>query len=80
MANAVKRGKPSSFLSRAARIAAASHMFGSNRVGGIATMMFVALFAFGGQMFGWEDDGGRIQLALVAAYLFGIIGGFKVKN
>jgi len=49
-------------------------------VGGIATMMFVALFAFGGKMFGWEDDGGRIQLALVAAYLFGIIGGFKVKN
>ncbi len=49
-------------------------------MGGIATMMFVALFAFGGKIFGWEDEGGRIQLALVAAYLFGIIGGFKVKS
>jgi hypothetical protein len=49
-------------------------------MGGIATMMFVALFAFGGRMFGWEDEGGRIQLALAAAYILGIIGGFKVKN
>jgi len=49
-------------------------------VGGIATMMFVTLFAFGGKMFGWEDEGGQVQLALVAAYIFGIIGGFKVKN
>lgn len=43
-------------------------------------MMFVALFAFGNQLFGWDDEGGRIQLALFAAYLFGIIGGYKVKN
>lgn len=46
---------------------------------GLAMVMFIALFAFGNQFMGWEDPGGRIQLALVSAFLFGIICGYRVK-
>jgi len=47
---------------------------------GLAMMMFIALFAFGGQYFGWSDSGGRIQLALFSAYIFGIICGYRVEE
>ena len=47
---------------------------------GIAMIMFIALFAFGDQWFGWTDGGGRIQLALFSAFLFGIICGYRVKS
>ena len=46
----------------------------------IALTMFVSLFAFGASYFGWEDPGGKVQLALFAAFLFGIICGYKVKT
>lgn len=48
-------------------------------MGGIATMMFVALFAFGSQMMGWDDADGKIRLAIFAAYVFGIIGGYRAR-
>jgi hypothetical protein len=32
------------------------------------------------QYFGWEDAGGRVQLALFSAFLFGIICGYRVKK
>ena len=47
---------------------------------GLAMIMFIALFAFGGQCFGWSDPGGRVQLALFSAYEFGIICGYRVKG
>ncbi|MBR0551311.1 hypothetical protein [Stakelama marina] len=46
----------------------------------LAMVMFVSLFAFGGDFFGWSDPHGRIQLALVATFVFGIICGFKAKG
>jgi len=46
----------------------------------LAMLMFVTLATFGAQLFGWEDAGGRIQLALFSAFIFGIICGFKVKG
>jgi hypothetical protein len=46
---------------------------------GLAMVLFIALFAFGGQYFGWEDAGGHIQLALFSAFVFGIICGYRVK-
>ena len=46
----------------------------------LATIMFIALFAFGGQYFGWSDPSGHVQLALFSAYIFGIIGGYRVKG
>jgi hypothetical protein len=46
----------------------------------LAMVMFVALFAFGREMFGWIDPTGHVQLALVSAFVFGTICGFKVKD
>ena len=47
---------------------------------GLAMVMFIALFAFGSSYFGWEDVGGRVSLALFAAYIFGVICGYRVNK
>ncbi|MGJ3649985.1 hypothetical protein ACLB0R_16130 [Sphingomonas sp. GlSt437] len=47
---------------------------------GLALALFIALFAFGQQYFGWEDTQGRIQLALFSCFVFGIICGLKAKG
>jgi hypothetical protein len=49
-------------------------------VGGIAIAMFVALVGFGGNYFGWSDPDGKVQLALITAFILGIIGGFKARG
>ena len=49
-------------------------------VGGIAIAMFVALVGWGGKYFGWSDPEGKVQLALVTAFILGIIGGFKARG
>jgi hypothetical protein len=49
-------------------------------VGGIAIAMFVALVGFGGKYFGWSDPGGKVQLALVTAFILGIIGRLQVAR
>jgi uncharacterized membrane protein YjjB (DUF3815 family) len=49
-------------------------------VGGIAIAMFVALVGWGGRYFGWVDPDGKVQLALVTAFILGIIGGFKARG
>lgn len=46
----------------------------------LAMMMFVALFAFGAQYFGWSDPGGKVQLALFSAFIFGTIAGYRAKD
>lgn len=46
----------------------------------LAMILFIALFAYGGQYFGWTDPGGWIQLSLASSFLFGIICGFRVKD
>ena len=48
--------------------------------GGVAIAMFIALVGWGGRYFGWDDPDGRIQLALVTAFILGIIGGYKAKG
>ncbi len=47
---------------------------------GLAMTMFVALFAFGGQYFGWSDPKGWVQLSLASTFVFGIICGYRVKG
>ncbi|VVT12905.1 conserved hypothetical protein [Sphingomonas sp. EC-HK361] len=47
---------------------------------GLAMVMFIALFAFGDQYFGWDDPGGHIQLALFATFVFGIVCGYRAKG
>jgi hypothetical protein len=47
---------------------------------GIAAMMFVALFGWGQDYFHWSDPSGRVQLALFASFILGIICGYKTKQ
>jgi len=49
-------------------------------VGGIAIVMFIALVGWGSKYFGWSDPDGHVQLALVTAFILGIIGGFKARG
>jgi len=47
---------------------------------GIAIVMFVALFGWGSNYFGWSDPDGKIQLALATSFILGIIGGYRAKG
>jgi|JRYG01.1.fsa_nt_gb hypothetical protein len=46
----------------------------------LAIAMFVCLFAFGRQIFGWTDHHGNVQIALVAAFLFGILSTWRTSR
>ena len=46
----------------------------------LAIAMFVALFGWGGQYFGWSDPTGRVQLALFTSFILGVISGYKNKG
>ena len=47
---------------------------------GLASAMFIALFAWGSRYFGWEDPDGKIQMALFTTFILGIICGYKTKS
>jgi hypothetical protein len=47
---------------------------------GLAMVLFITLFAFGQQYFGWTDVGGWVQISLITSFIFGIICGFRVKG
>ena len=49
-------------------------------VAGLAIAMFIALFGWGGSYFGWSDSSGKIQLALVTAFILGIVASYKSKG
>jgi len=49
-------------------------------MGMLALAMFIALFGWGHEMFQWSDPDGQVQLALFAAFLFGIICGYRVNQ
>jgi uncharacterized membrane protein YjjB (DUF3815 family) len=46
----------------------------------LAVAMFVALFGWGAQYFGWHDPSGKVQLALFTAFILGVIAGYKNKG
>jgi len=46
----------------------------------LALAMFVSLFAWGAQYFGWSDPVGKVQLALFTSFILGIICGYKNNN
>ncbi len=46
----------------------------------IAASMFVAMFAWGSQYFGWSDPDGKVQLALFTAFVLGSVCGYKTKG
>jgi hypothetical protein len=43
----------------------------------LALAMFVSLFAWGAQYFGWSDPVGKVQLALFTSFILGVICGYK---
>ena len=47
---------------------------------GLALVMFIALFGWGAQYFGWQDPNGKIQLALFTTFILGMICGYKNKG
>lgn len=47
---------------------------------GLVVILFIGLVAFGGDYFGWSETGGHVQIALVIAFVFGTICGFKFKD
>ena len=47
---------------------------------GIAMVLFIALFAFGSNYFGWDDPAGKVSLSLFASFVFGIICGYRVNK
>ena len=46
----------------------------------LALAMFIALFGWGANYFGWHDPTGKVQLALFTSFILGAICGFKSKS
>ena len=46
----------------------------------IAAAMFIALFGWGADYFGWDDTNGKIQLALATTFILGAICGYKSRS
>lgn len=46
----------------------------------IAIVMFVALFGWGAEYFGWQDASGKVQLALVTSFILGAVASYKARG
>jgi hypothetical protein len=53
---------------------------GEKRMVWLALAMFVSLFAWGAQYFGWQDPMGKVQLALFTSFILGMICGYKNQS
>lgn len=49
-------------------------------VAGLALAMFIALFAWGENYFGWSDPGGKVQLAMFTSFILGIVASYKSRG
>lgn len=47
---------------------------------GLAIAIFVALFGWGANYFGWSDPEGKVRLALFTTFVLGILCGYKSKG
>ena len=48
---------------------------------GLATAMFIGLFAFGQEFFGWGSaTNEEVQFGLFVAFILGIVCGYKTKG
>jgi hypothetical protein len=47
---------------------------------GLSVAIFIAIFAWGANYFGWSDPEGRVQLALFTSFVLGIVCGYKTKG
>lgn len=57
-----------------------SALKGNMMVAGVAIAMFIALFGWGSRYFGWADPSGKVQLALVTAFILGIVASYKSRG
>ena len=49
-------------------------------VAAIAIAMFIALFGWGANYFGWHDPSGKVQLALFTSFILGIVASYKARG
>jgi hypothetical protein len=49
-------------------------------MGVIALGMFIGLWGWGQQMFGWSDPDGQVHMAIFVTFMLGIICGYRVKD
>lgn len=49
-------------------------------VAGIAIAMFIALFGWGAEYFGWHDTSGKVQLALATSFILGAVASYKARG
>ena len=49
-------------------------------VSGLALAMFIALFTFGTDIVGYRDPDGKVQLALFATFVFGLLVGYRTRG
>ena len=47
---------------------------------GLAIALFVALFGWGANYFGWDDPDGKVRLALFTCFVLGTLCGHKAKG
>lgn len=47
---------------------------------GLSSLIFIALFGWGAEYFGWADPSGKIQLALATSFVLGIVAGYKSNS
>ena len=46
----------------------------------LALAMFICLFGWGDEYFGWSDPSGKVQIALFTAFILGIILGYRSQD
>jgi hypothetical protein len=49
-------------------------------MGGLALVMFLALFGYGDRLLGWSYVSGNVQLGLFLAFILGIICGYRTAK
>lgn len=49
-------------------------------MGVIALGMFIGLWGWGQEAFGWADPDGQIHMAIFVTFILGIICGYRVKD
>lgn len=47
---------------------------------GLALAIFLSLFAWGGNYFGWSDPQGKVQLALFTSFVLGALCGYRTRS
>jgi hypothetical protein len=49
-------------------------------MGVVALAMFIGMWVYGQELFGWQDATGDIKMAIFITFILGIICGYRVKD